>query len=260
MNKCEEPLQIFYKKRLVRILIPLSPAVVFFVAVRIFRDGDTSMDVVKDLMVGRPYYHLWFAFMILGVYLTMPFLARLAREMHNGVLTAISFLAIYVSSCVGSGPYQIVPYSAYALLGMIIYRRNAKKSSVLEGCCCLAIALTVTAFNVRIVLKTGSLGTIGYCAPLVMVGSVALFNFVLTCISPSIGGSAGSTLANLVFGVYLWHPFFKGAAASIVGRIVPSQMWMVFQITVFATFVAIGFVSRFRIRAVFLGVKRGALK
>lgn len=257
MSKCEEPLPMFYRKRLSRIIIPLIPAALFFVALRIFRDGDASMDVLKDLVLGRPYYHLWFAFMLIGVYLLMPFLARLVREVHNVVLAAMSVLVIYVSNCIGEGPYQIVPYSAYALLGMLIYRRNASKPSALEGWCGLAIALAVTAWNARIVLRTGSLGTIGYCAPLVMYGSIALFDFILNCIPPSVGGSASSTLASLVFGVYLWHPFFKGVATSFVARVVPSQMWMVFPVTATAAFVTIWLASRIRIGAVLLGVKRG---
>ena len=255
MSKCEEPLPMFYKKRLTRILVPLIPAALFFVALRIFRDGDAPVDVLKDLVLGRPYYHLWFAFMLLGVYLYMPFLARLVREVHNGVLATISVLVIYVSGYIGEGPYQIVPYSAYALLGMIIYRRNAQKPSVFEGWCCFVIAFALTALNARMVLKTGSLATIGYCAPLIMVGSVALLDFVLNCISPSVGGITSSKLAALVFGVYLWHPFFKGVAMAILGRVAAFQIWMAFPVTVIAAFGAIYLVSCFRIGAVLLGVK-----
>ena len=40
VERCDEPLAMFYRKRLARILIPLAPAAFFFVALRIFRDGE----------------------------------------------------------------------------------------------------------------------------------------------------------------------------------------------------------------------------
>lgn len=72
MNRCDGPLTSFYPKRLTRIALPLVPCVVFFVLLRIFRDGDSAALVLKETIMGRPYYHLWFAFMLLGVSLFLP--------------------------------------------------------------------------------------------------------------------------------------------------------------------------------------------
>ena len=94
IDRCDEPLTLFYRKRLARIMVPLAPATVFFVALRILRDGESSLDVLMEAFLGRPYYHLWFAFMLLGVYAFIPFLVRLVREIHNGILTFVCIVGL----------------------------------------------------------------------------------------------------------------------------------------------------------------------
>ena len=256
MDKCGEPLPLFYRKRLTRIIVPTLPAVMFFAALRIFRDGDPAPTVLKDALLGQPYYHLWFAIMLIGVYLFMPFLARLVREMHNALLASACCLVVCVAHYVGEGPYQIIPYCAYAALGMILARRSRACRRPIAGWCALAAAAGLTVWNASIVLGTGSLGTIGYCSPFVLSGSIALLVFVLNCVPPCFGGVVVSRLATLVFGVYLWHPFFKGAAMAVVSRLEPSQMWLVFPVTAITAFATIYLVSYLRTGAVLLGVVR----
>lgn len=256
MDKCGEPLPLFYRKRLTRIIVPTLPAVMFFAALRIFRDGDPAPTVLKDTLLGRPYYHLWFAFMLIGVYLFMPFLTKLVREVHNGVLASACCLVVCVAHCVGEGPYQILPYCAYATLGMILARRSRTCRRPIAGWCALTVAIGLTVWNASIVLTTGLFGTIGYCAPFVLFGSIALLVFVMNCVPPCFGGAVATRFAALVFGVYLWHPFFKGAAMAVVPRLEPSQMWLVFPVTAITAFAAIYLVSYLRTGAVLLGVVR----
>ena len=102
---------------------------------------------------------------------------------------------------------------------------------------------------------SGSFGTIGYCSPLVLLGSIALFVFVLNCVPPCFGSVVATRLAALVFGVYLWHPLFKGISMAVVSRLASPQMWLVFPITATAAFGGMWLASRFRVGAVLLGVK-----
>lgn len=256
IDRCDEPLTLFYRKRLVRILIPLGPATLFFIALRILRDGESSLDVLKEAFLGHPYYHLWFAFMLLGVYAFMPFLVRLVREIHNGILAFVCVLLICVARYVGEGPYQILPYCAYATLGMILAKRSQACRRPIAGWCALAVAVGLTVWNASIVLMTGSFGTIGYCSPFVLFGSIALLMFVLNCVSPYFGGGIATHLAALVFGVYLWHPFFKGVSMAVVSRLASSQMWLVFPIATVMSFACIWLISRLRIGAILIGSER----
>ena len=256
IDRCDEPLTLFYRKRIVRILIPLAPATLFFIALRILRDGEPCLVVFKEAFLGHPYYHLWFAFMLLGVYAFMPFLVRLVREIHNGILAFVCVLLVCVARYVGEGPYLILPYCAYATLGMIQARRSRTCRRPIAGWCAFTVAVGLTVWNASIVLTTGSFCTIGYCAPLVLFGSIALLVFVMNCVPPCFGGVAATRLAALVFGVYLWHPFFKGAAMAVVSRLASSQMWLVFPIATVMSFAGIWLISRLRIGAILIGSGR----
>lgn len=40
--------------------------------------------IVKDLIKGKPYYHLWYLFVLLGLYIAAPFVIRLASDLKRG--------------------------------------------------------------------------------------------------------------------------------------------------------------------------------
>ena len=40
--------------------------------------------IVKDLIKGKPYYHLWYLFTLVGLYLAAPFVIRLAADLKRG--------------------------------------------------------------------------------------------------------------------------------------------------------------------------------
>ena len=89
-----------------------------------------------------------------------------------------------------------------------------------------------------------------------MFGSIALLVFVMNCVPLSFGGATATRFAALVFGVYLWHPIFKGITMAILLRLIPGQMWMVFPVTAIMSFAVLWIISRFRIGAILLGSAR----
>lgn len=254
MDRADEPLVAFYGKRFSRIFVPLVPCAIFFSALRILRDGDSAALVLREALFGRPYYHLWFAFMLLGVYALMPFLARLVREVNHVALMGVCALLVYVAWRMGEGPYCIVPYAAYAVFGMILYRRHSESRHPWEALLSLFLLVVVTLWNFSIVFRTGSLWTIGYCSPFVFVGSAAFLVCSLQLPRSLRLGGGGSSA---VYGVYLWHPVFKGIAAVLVSRlsVLNGCVWLVFPTTLVLSFSAILLLSRFRPFAVLFGVK-----
>lgn len=257
LDRCGGPLASFYWKRLTRIGFPLVPCVVFFVMLRIFRDGDSLALVLKETVMGRPYYHLWFAFMLLGVSLFLPLIVRLVEEVHNLTLLIIGGLVIYVAWRGGEGPYQIVPYAAYAMIGMIIYRRYGKGKHRLEGVLAFVLCVTLSVVNARLVLRTESLWTIGYSSPFILLGaSTLLVAYLALC--PRFTSTRVVRLAGLTFGVYLWHPIVKGGTRAVIGLIplLTSHVWSVFPLTVVFSFGLVWLFTRFPIGAALLGEKR----
>ena len=81
-NSREEPLQEFYRKRMTRVGVPLAVWTVVYLCVRAFVDKEqlTAGGVLQLILTADPYYHLWFLYMIVGLYLVTPALRTFVRH------------------------------------------------------------------------------------------------------------------------------------------------------------------------------------
>jgi surface polysaccharide O-acyltransferase-like enzyme len=218
----------FYRRRAAKILVPTLFWTALYVALRIAGRGESLSAIFESLLQGRPFFHLWYLYMILGLYLVAPmvsvFLAHGARPLVNGALV-LAFLAAAIQSTIaglesepdsqsflGLWPY----YLGYFLAGYQMWRTPV---TALRNRYALAIAL---ASGILVALLTGfllgSLGerswaiTYSYSDPLVVLMSLALFN-VFRCLnfeSPSLRriGETARRLAPLMLGVYVMHPLW----------------------------------------------------
>ncbi|MFC2063832.1 acyltransferase, partial [Chloroflexota bacterium] len=82
----KEDLNTFYRKRLSRILLPILFWSVFYILITI-RFGEywlghspSFSSILMDLAAGKPFFHLWFLYMILGLYLFTPFLRKIVEN------------------------------------------------------------------------------------------------------------------------------------------------------------------------------------
>lgn len=69
----EETISEFYKKRVKKILIPFLFWSLFYLAYQRITQDDSFFTLFQKAL-DRPYYHLWFLYAILGLYLITPFL------------------------------------------------------------------------------------------------------------------------------------------------------------------------------------------
>lgn len=44
----------------------------------------TVFDIIKNFIKGTPYYHLWYLFTLIGLYLTVPFIIKFANNLQSG--------------------------------------------------------------------------------------------------------------------------------------------------------------------------------
>lgn len=88
LNKNEISILSFYKKRLSKIFPALAFWTVIYSAINIYLYDFDSIQVLanflkwllfKILIFGKPYYHMWYLYMILGIYILTPFLSRLIK-------------------------------------------------------------------------------------------------------------------------------------------------------------------------------------
>lgn len=224
----EEPWGVFYKKRARRILPPLVFWTLFFTGWTVFleRLGGTPVSawlLIERTAAGRPYYHLWYLYMIPFLYLFVPFLRRALPVLKEGemrLLCALSFLTAsagygynyYV--CGGRSPFiaWFVFYLPYFFAGyFFVHRRTGavrrKTSAAMYLLCAGLTALGCYVLTVRYNLKTG-LFFYTNLSPTVILLSVSLFAGLKKSDASLPPSRRVRDLAGLSLGIYLIHPLY----------------------------------------------------
>ena len=199
------PLKSFYKPRFARVGIPLLAFSLLYMAENVFA-GSTVAGVVKSFILGKPSYHLWFGFMIIGVYVFIPFLVQLEQQINHWLLGGISAFVILMTWDVGYGLYSILPFVAYAMIGLLLrpVLDTVSGKGALVGLFCLGIYVLCSSI-------AGSIGThkaYSYMSICSLMGSITVLVGAYALLPRNIDAMAGrllSVLASCAFGVYLFH-------------------------------------------------------
>ena len=124
-----EPLGTFFKKRLSRVALPfVFWGVAYFVWRFLVNDEAFAYSSIVQGINTGPYYHFWFLYMLVGLYLITPILRVLVANSERKLLkyflivwffgTAIvPILSLQSSFSIDSNLFVIVGYVGYFLLG-----------------------------------------------------------------------------------------------------------------------------------------------
>jgi surface polysaccharide O-acyltransferase-like enzyme len=96
----QEPVSIFFKKRFVKVVIPFFVWVVIYLAFRMFYDGESHSIIswIGIMINGPTYYHLWFLYMLIGLYAITPLLrVFLDKANQKELIYLLSLWLILVS-------------------------------------------------------------------------------------------------------------------------------------------------------------------
>jgi len=209
----------FWAKRMGRLLPALIAWPAIYFAWRAFYwHQPLSLEIIAhDLAAGRPYVHLYFLFLIAGLYLVTPFLAQALAalslsQLRNLILTMAGLaMGANLFDYLASSAFTLfVPYLTYYLAGWYCARLRIEHPSIIAFS--ITIAAAITAALTAILVSTR-----GYddrwafyfyedFSPTGMVMAISLFLLILQgTISPKVE-SIAQALAPLTFGVYLVHP------------------------------------------------------
>lgn len=215
LNRCD-PWQDFYLKRMGRILPALLFWSILYVLLQMTTGRFEGWDAtVRQGINGGVYYHLWFLYPLLVLYLFVPLLQRASA--HE--LTAIAMLcayatgAVYVASSwtsLSTAMPQSVVDLRYFLLYFIVghaltryeFTPRQRQAAWLASLVCTGATawLTYTA-----TAPTGKLDSswYRYDSPWVVINSVACFVLLMGCKAPL--SRFWQRIGALSFGVYLVH-------------------------------------------------------
>jgi surface polysaccharide O-acyltransferase-like enzyme len=153
----------FYRKRMIRVGVPLVVWTIVYLLVKQFIDHETLSvgSVVEMILTGRPYYHLWFLYMIFGLYLVTPALRTFVRCASRGQRWFVIVLGLVLANAYFQADVLLwdnqqtiftmfVPFIAFYLCGYEIRQIDPKKvpSKYLVLAVVLSALYFVAFFNV----------------------------------------------------------------------------------------------------------------
>jgi surface polysaccharide O-acyltransferase-like enzyme len=224
----DESAGAFYRRRAQRLWLPLLFWSVCYLLLAALSDPDwRTAQLANRVLHGQPWYHLWFVYMLPGLYLLTPFLRRViaqsTRAEQAGLsLTVCALAALSLPGNPGSGPFfmSFLPFIGYFLLGHYLFTRPVQpRAWVLWAQVLIAgLGVALGAGGLRPWLGVQAIDLM-YCYqnPLVFLMGVAIFQLGLR---PLAGGAARLAdvcvaLAPLSFGIYLLHPLWLWLLAKL---------------------------------------------
>lgn len=185
-------------------------------------------EVVVELLRGTPYYHLWFLYMMLGMYLALPLVGRLVNGEDRRlayyflglccVLTPVEGLMRGILEMSHASFLSLFPlYLVYFVGGYLLYRDRPQASArMLAGTAVLCIVLVAAGVAVLHPVLGERVFKFMYTnrGPLVIVTTFSLFLLALRVLPEHDSGRARwlrlgrAGLARVTLGIYAIHPFW----------------------------------------------------
>ena len=170
---------------------------------------------VIELLSGEPYYHMWYLYMMIGVYLLTPIVIKLKEDIGEKQFNKISFAFVVAASIsVWTSTYKVkwnlglsFCYLGYYMIGYVIRKWGLRKhKSNRIGVCMIGIGFIIEVGVCRLQYLQ-LLNNSHYYAlfdpysPLIVISSV----FIFAGISRIRFAKNISTVSSLTFVIYLVH-------------------------------------------------------
>lgn len=207
----------FYLHRFRRLFVPMVCWSIFYMSARVLREGISWSTLIDDSIMGRPYYHLWFVYMLVPLYIFMPFIVSFSKIVTPIVVLGLGVFIVLSTSLFGGWIWGVAPYIGYGMISIIVYKiaeriltwGHTKIVLAMFGLLVYVVATILIVIQFR---RTDDLVWFNYYNGHVLIQSVAIF--VVFCLIQSYFLNRASlwikNMADLTFGVYLVHPLVKG--------------------------------------------------
>lgn len=101
-SKKEETYSEFFKKRVLKLMIPFfSVSVLYYLHDNILNGTDMSIpNFINAFSTNMIKYHLWFMYDMIGIYLLIPFLKKLVQALSEKELLTLIFVIFIGGNCI----------------------------------------------------------------------------------------------------------------------------------------------------------------
>lgn len=251
----------FYRRRLFRVGIPLVVWTVVYLVVRVFVDGEQLSlgRAVSLILSADPYYHLWFLYMVFGLYLITPALRTFVRHSTQGERLGVIVIGLVLANAYFQADVLLwdnqrsiftmfLPYIPYYLCGYELRRVDPK--TIPSRYLILAVvvsALYLAAFFDAFMERQGGIGVrylFDFFSPPVVFLSIGIFWAAQqhdVAGEPLLGWrkTALEWVASTTLGIYVLHPLvLEGLRRALSDQAGEGNFVAAILVVPFVTFVA----------------------
>lgn len=206
-----------YQKRVSRILIPLISWTIIYILYRVSISfmGGTQIhlkSLLSSVILGRPFYHMWYLFMIIGLYLITPILNNSISYISRNSLWIVAILLLLFGMLNNSYDKFLnnqvtfilwfVNYLGYFILGYLIKDSKRNFSFLLLVSSYIISSMLIAVLSSYTIKHHNNLYFYGYLTPFVIIGSLSFYK--LFC-QLTLDENVFSKISHLTLGIYLVH-------------------------------------------------------
>lgn len=240
----QENYKHFFKKKFTKILIPFIAwlTIYYLWGFISFKNGSIVFELQKlslkkfiiMIIQGQTYYHLWYLYMLIGLYFATPLIKKLINSFDKFDVRYFFYLWIIFSSIIPfvTGIYKIyfkqtinlaigVPivsgYMGYYILGYYLRKRNYYKRTIKVLWFLFTVSSILTTLGTYLISHKANAFKdtfYSYTSPTVIAQSVSMF-IILNYYGERYNDSIPAIIKYLLFkfseisfGIYLIHPLF----------------------------------------------------
>jgi surface polysaccharide O-acyltransferase-like enzyme len=222
----QESIKDFFRKRINKILIPFIVwSIIYVFWGYYFGDKELSFHSFYSIVLSPSYFHLWFFYTLIGLYLFIPILRVFVQAAPKSILyyfVALWFFAVTIIPILSKGLNtnnnidlkMISGYVGYLVIGYLVkdYRINKKHIWLVLGIAILSLLITIFGIYFLTIQNNGDFNGYfyEYLSPNVITLSVSTFILLKTIFEDvTISDTQNKILQSVssaCFGIYLVHP------------------------------------------------------
>ncbi|UIR56168.1 acyltransferase family protein [Sphingobacterium sp. SRCM116780] len=215
----EEQVGLFYKKRLSKICYPFIFWTIIYILYHM-----RGLDLTTDQLISTVIYrlknganaHLWYLYMIIGLYLAIPFLQKIMQHATIREIEIFLFLWFVTLFTFNKGLPSYFPkldltffsgYIGFLILGYYLRVKDFSSYKVLSLFIFILTAVATTYFTYKESLNEGKFTPFlyGYLSPNTFIIATSLFIFIKSIAEDITLPKWALWIDDYSFGVYLCH-------------------------------------------------------
>lgn len=227
-----ESLVDFYKKRFRRLFFPVLIWSIMYLIIASLQNDLTWKNILFMVLRGKPFYHLWYLYMLMGLYLLTPAFRRLFSECNlkeKVWWTSLILLMVWLNDATdyilgmhrNGSPCLFfnlsIPFIGLFLCGSVLRELTERKQIskvALSGVVLVSIiTLTIIAYSGG---KQWNSFVISYRSPVNNVAAISCF-YCFLCTCNKFAWNKLSVIGRSTLGVYLVHPLLLLILAPLFG-------------------------------------------